>query len=228
MKMNHHDKERSAARLGRFVPLAGVVSVVLTIAGYFAIGPFPDSDSPISKLTSFYSTHHERVAAGGILLAWSTILFAVFGVAVWARIHRSGLHPSVAGAALVGTAVATAGGLFDGSVYSILGDIGHQQTTSPAALQAWHIMGSEGQFVGSGGAVVLLLAVASAGILGRAFPRWLAWPALPLGILQLVPGIGFFASLVFLLWTAVASIVMVRESSGEAPAPARIGSTLPA
>lgn len=230
------EASRLAARLSRFVPLAGVLSVALTVAGYSAIGPFPGSNTPLSKLTSFYAAHHGRVSAGGMLLAWATILFAFFGVAVWARIRRTGLHPLVAGAALVGTAVAVAGDLFGASTYSMLGDIGHQQTTSPAALQAWHILGSEGNLVGVGGIAILLLAVALAGILAGAFPRWLAWPAVVIGILQLTP-IGFLASLVFLLWTLVASIVMFARPPDGAPAPGQpgsisatpqVGSTLPA
>jgi hypothetical protein len=205
-------------RLARLVPLAGVLFAVLTVAGYLAIGPFPGTDASISKLTSFYAANHGRVAAGGLLLGLAAIFFALFGTAVWARIRATDLHPVVAGAALVGTAMAAAGGLDSAGAYSILGEIGHQQGLSPAALQAWHISGSAG--VIDGGSVILLLAAASAGIAGRAFPRWLAWPALALAILQVIPvtPFGFFASLLVLLWTAVAGVVMVIRPADGVPA----------
>jgi hypothetical protein len=212
--------------LARLVPLAGVLFAVLTVAGYFAIGPFPDTDASISTLTSFYAANHGRVATGGLLLGLAATFLALFGVAVWARIRATDLHPVVAGAALVGTAMTAASGLDSAGAYSILGDIGDQQGLSPAALQAWHISGAAG--VIDGGSVILLLAAATAGIAGRAFPGWLAWPALALAILQLIPvsPYGFYASLLVLLWAAVAGIVMaMRPADG---VPARTESAAPA
>src|SRR5204862_1814152 len=189
-------------RLARLVPLAGVAFAGLTVAGYLAIGPFPDTDASISNLTSFYAANHTRVAAGGLLLGLAAIFLALFGTAVWARIRATDLHPVVAGAALVGTAMTAVAAIDSASAYSMLGEIGHQQRLAPAALQAWHINGSAG--VMDGGSVILLLAAAAAGIAGRAFPRWLAWPALALAILQLIPvsPFGYFGSLLVLLWAA--------------------------
>jgi len=202
-------------RLVRLVPFAGVIFAVLTAAGYLAIGPFPDTDASMAKLTSFYAANHGRVAAGGLLLGLAAIFLALFGTAVWARIRATDLHPVVAGAALVGTAMTAVAGIDSAGAYSTLGEIGNQQGLSPAALQAWHISGATG--VVDGGIVILLLAVAAAGIAGRAFPRWLAWPALALAVLQVTP-FGFFASLVVLLWTAVTGVVMVMRPVDEVPA----------
>jgi hypothetical protein len=205
-------------RLARLVPFAGVLFAVLTAAGYLAIGPFPGTDASISKLTSFYAANHARVAAGGLLLGLAAIFLALFGTAVWARIRATDLHPVVAGAALVGTAMTAVAAVDSASAYSMLGEIGHEQRLAPAALQAWHISGSAG--VMDGGSVILLLAVATAGIAGRAFPRWLAWPALALAILQLIPvsPFGYFASLLVLLWAAVTGVVMVMRPTAGAPA----------
>ena len=210
-------------RLARLVPLAGVAFAGLTVAGYLAIGPFPDTDTSTSKLTSFYGANHGRVAAGGLLLGLAAIFLALFGTAVWARIRATDLHPVVAGAALVGAAMAAMSWLDGAGAYAILGEVGHQQRLSPAALQAVHISASTGGT--DGGSVILLLAAATAGIAGRAFSRWLAWPALALAILYVTP-FGFLASLGVLLWAAVTGVVMVvRPSNGvratrEAGAPA--------
>jgi hypothetical protein len=209
-------------RLVRFVPLAGVGFAVLTIAGYLTIGPYPDSDASVSELTSFYAAHHSQVAAGGQLLGLAAIFFALFGTAVWARIRSSDLHPVVAGTALVGTAMAAVSWLDGAGAYSVLGEIGHQRWLSPAALQAVQVGGSIGGI--DGGIVLFLLAVATAGIAGRAVPRWLAVPALALAVLYLTP-FGWYASLLVLLWAAVTGIMMtVRPAAGvpattEVPAP---------
>jgi len=198
----------TAVRLGRFVPLAGVVYVALTVAGFLLVGPTPDTDASVSTITDFYSANHGHLLACGMLLAWASVFFVFFGAALWARVRRAALHPLVAGATLVGIAVTATGQLIYANTYFTLGDIGPKATTSPAALQVWHILGQEPLSPEAGGIAILLLAVALAGILAGAFPRSLAWPALVLAILQLVTPVGFLASLVFLLWTLVASIVM--------------------
>ena len=57
---------------------------------------------------------------------------------------------------------------------------------------------------------LFLLMAALAGLAARAVPRWLAWPALLLAVLSLLPGpFGFLASMVFLAWTAAAGITLL-------------------
>ncbi|HET8606931.1 MAG TPA: hypothetical protein VFL66_07850 [Gaiellaceae bacterium] len=181
---------------------------MLSVAGNGSIGDFPDSDTPIARLLTFYRAHHAGIAGGGLLLHWAAFFFAFFAVAVWARVRDSGVHPLVGGAILVGAAVDFAQQLSSASVYSTLGFIGGKQVIAPAALQAWHVNGSGGGLsTGEGGLAVMLLALAAAGIAGGALPRWLSWTALPLGILQLTP-IGFYAEMLFLLWAAVAGVYM--------------------
>lgn len=59
----------------------------------------------------------------------------------------------------------------------------------------------------SGGTLILLLAVAAAGIFARAFPRWIAWTALVIAVAQYTP-VGFVASLILLLWSLVVGITL--------------------
>jgi hypothetical protein len=210
---------RASNRLARLVPLAGVVFAVLTMAGYLTIGPFPDSDASISELTGFYAAHHGQVAAGGQLLGLAAIFFALFGTAVWARIRASDLHPVLAGTALVATAMAAVSSVDGAGGYSILGEIGHQPWLAPAALQAAHVDATVGGI--SGGTVLFLLAVATAGIPGHVFPRWLAVPALVLAIVYLTP-FGFYASLLFLPWAAVTGIVMAVRPTPSVPATTKV------
>jgi hypothetical protein len=202
-------------RLARLVPLAGVGFAVLTIAGYLTIGPFPDSDASVSELTSFYAARHGQVAKGGQLLGLAAIFLALFGTAVWARIRASDLHPILAGTTLVATAMAAVSWLEGAGAYSVLGEIGHQPWLAPAALQATHVGATVGGI--DGGTVLFLLTVATAGIAGRAFPRWLAWPALVLAIVYLTP-FGYFASLFVLPWAAVTGIVMAVRPAPSVPA----------
>ena len=112
---------------------------------------------------------------------------------------------AMTGAVLVAvTTLGTAG------TFGLLGGIGGHRATTPAALQTWHILASSGSLADQAATFIFLLAVAAAGVLARAVPRTLAWSALALAVLQLLPDqLGFLASLVFPLWAAVAGLVML-------------------
>ena len=219
-----------AAWLGRFVALAAAGSALLTIVAYLVIGPNPDSDASTTTITAYYSAHHAHVYLAGILLMYAAVLFALFGAAVWARVRETALHPILAGTVLVATAVATASDLAYASGWYLLGDLGGKQTISPAAIQGLHITVASADMPGAAGLGIFLVAFAGAGILGSAFPRWLAWPALALGILQLVPTpgtIGFVAGLLILPWMIATGIVMYRRAGRPAPAIAQNASAAP-
>ena len=198
------------AAVGRLAALGGVGFLVASLASDLVIGPFPGPDTPPGQLVSFYAAHHAQVAAGGQLLAASGVFFVLFGTAVWARIRQAAASPLLAGLVVIATALVAATTLAAAGSYGVLGDIGGLHGVDPAALQAWHIMGSDGSLADSFSVFLFLLTAAGAGVLGRALPRWLAWTALLLGVLQLVPNqVGFLASLVFLAWTAAAGISLL-------------------
>ena len=57
-----------------------------------------------------------------------------------------------------------------------------------------------------------MIATALSCIRSRALPAWVAWSALVIGIAAVTP-VGFFAVLVFLLWTAVVSVLLWRAAA---------------
>jgi hypothetical protein len=199
--------------LVRLAPLAGAAYAVATIAGDLVIGSFPDTGASTGKLESYYAAHHAHVAAGGMVFAWSTILLAIFGCALWSRARDAGAHAAVAAALLVATAVAVVETAQEAGGFLVLGDASTKSSVTPSALQAIHVGASAGA-LGTGMAIMLL----AAGV-ARIVPRWLAGPAIVVGLLQLTP-IGFFASLLFLLWAAVAGIVLAARPRARAAVPA--------
>ena len=194
-----HDK------LLRILPLAGVLYAVLQAAGDLTIGDFPDGKTSTSALTRYYADHHSQVATGGDLMAWSVLFLGVFaGVLVWRARHL----PIAAAVIAVGAGAAVAHEEFSASTYSLLGSISTSRTLDPAALQAWHVTGSE--FGIAMGQVVLLLGVTIAALSSRAFPAWVGWTALLLAVLHLSP-FGFLSSMLFLPWSiAVGVYLLVR------------------
>ena len=212
----------SPATAGRIAALGGLGFAVASIAGDLAIGPFPGPSTPAAQLVPYYAAHHAQVLTGGMLLGLSGILFVPFGLAVWARIRQAQASPLLTGLAMIATTLVALTSLASAGVYGVLGDIGGQPAISPAALQAWHIMGSEGSLADGASTFLFLVAAAVAGLAARAIPRWLAWPALLLAVLTLLPHpFGFLASMVFLAWTAAAGItLLVARRPRPLPAPA--------
>jgi hypothetical protein len=188
----------------RWLPLAGVGYAVLQTAGDLTIGPFPDTDAGPALLVSYYAAHHEQVSIGGRLLELSGIFLALLGVAIWARLRTTA--PVLGVAALVGAAMSAADAASAGATYRFVADLGAQHGVSPAVLQSWHALGSG--FGVIAGTVLLLLAVAVAGIVARAVPQWLGWVSLLLAAATLSP-FGFLASLAFVLWAAIAGIALI-------------------
>jgi hypothetical protein len=204
-----------ASRLGRLVPLAGAGSAVLTVVAYLVIGSNPDSDASASTVTAYYAAHHAHVFAAGILLTYAAVLSALFGVAVWARIRETDVHPIVAGAALAGTAIAAISDLAYAGTWSMLGNVGTMHTISPGAIQSLQLVASDGSLANAAGVGILLLAFATAGLQTQVFSRAMTWSALVLGILQLVPtpGVfGFFAGLLVPPWMFAAGVSMFRRA----------------
>ena len=200
----------SPVTAGRLAASGGIGFAVASIAGDLAIGPFPGPATPASQLVPFYAAHHAQVQAGGMLLGLSGIFFVPFGLAVWARIRQAQASPLLGGLAVIATTMVALTTLAGAGAFGVLGDIGGQPAVSPAALQAWHIMGSDGSLADGAATFLFLLTAALAGLAARAVPRWLAWPALLLAVLALLPGpFGFLASMVFLAWTAAAGITLL-------------------
>jgi hypothetical protein len=187
----------------RWLPLAGAAFGIMQIAGNFVIDKFPDENTSTSALVRYYADHHRLVQRGGVILALSGVFLGLFvaGLVVRCRHHFGATAViAVGGAAMLAAEVAS------GSTYALLGSVGAERGIDPAALQAWHIAGAE---FGIGVATsVLLLGVALAGIVADAVPSWIGWTALVLAIGILVPPVGFFASMLTLLWAVAAGVAL--------------------
>jgi hypothetical protein len=207
MKQHTQERERRLTGLARILPLAGVAYAVLIIAGDLTIGEFPDSDTSLPELSRYFAAHSDQVRTGGELMIWGGLALGLFGIAVWARVRQAGGPPVIAGLLLVGTAVAVVSELVGAWSYVTLGSIGANPEVTPEALQAWYV----GSQFGGGGGTLLMLGLFAAGVVTTAVPRWLGWSALVLAIAAVTP-FGFQASMLFLLWTAVAGIALTVHS----------------
>jgi hypothetical protein len=198
-------QHRSVPALLRWLPLAGAAYAALTIAGDLVVDAFPDENTPVARLTSYYAAHHAQVGQGGRLMELSAIFLALFGVALALRVRPT--NPVAAAVIAIGAATGCLAAAYEGATFRFLGENATDSNLTPQALQAWHA--SAAAFGTSVPVVLLVLGLVMA---GRALPAWLVWPAVVLAALQLTP-VSFLAGMVMLLWFAVAGIALTLTSA---------------
>ena len=197
-------------------PLTGVLFVVLTVAAFIIGGESPDVDDSPQQVLDFYRDNDSDQVWAGALLAWGTLSFLFF-----LGVLRSVLQAAEGGVSRL-SAVAFGGGLilalgmlaFAGFTFA-LGDTADDLT--PQAAQALHVLNSDFFFPVAVGLGALMISTGIILIRSRALPAWLGWITLVIGVASITP-VGFFAFLLFGLWTLVVSVMSWRALSAAPPA----------
>jgi hypothetical protein len=191
-----------------FAPLAGIVFVALAVLAFAVGGDSPDiKDSP-QKILNYYNDHDTKNIWASVFLAWGTVFFFFF-----LGVLRSALQAAEGGASRL-SSVAFGGGLilgvgmlsFAGFTFTLADGADH---LTPDAAQALNALNSDFFFPVAVGLGTLLLATALCSIRSKLFPAWLSWITLIIGIAALTP-VGFFAFLLFGLWTLLVSVLLWR------------------
>jgi hypothetical protein len=188
------------------------------VIAFIISGETPDTGDSPQKILSFYNDNDSEQMFSSALLAWGTVFFLFF-----LGVLRSTLRAAEAGIARLST-VAFGGGIvlalgmlsFAGFTFTLADAADH---LTPDAAQALNALNSDFFFPVAAGLGTLMIATGIVSIRARAFPAWLAWPALVIGIAAVTP-IGFFAFLLFGLWTLAASVVLWRAPATTTPAAA--------
>jgi protein-S-isoprenylcysteine O-methyltransferase Ste14 len=208
----------AAARpaIERFSPLAGVVAVILWVAGVFIAesGETRDEETPEALLT-WFTENETEIAAGEITFAFGVLFFLWFlgtvRAALAVREPTQHLTAIFYGAGLLaGLSMIVQAALLVQPYFM------EDDTLSADTAQALSTI-SDALF----GAVELTLAV-SVLAAGLAFlrtgvlPKWLGWASLVLAVILLIIPIGW-AGVIFLmpLWVLVSSVLLfLRPADG--------------
>jgi len=214
-----------AARLRAWSSLGGIAFTVLAVVGAIFLYDGPQSSSP-AKMTAWYTSggNQAHINIGWILvgLALLCLIWFVAGVRERIAVAEQAAEPGrsflTALVTIGGTVFIAAGvcqiGIADG-IKTMSDDTYHHQVYSGlvhAAGDASYII-----LAGSGVAMAsMIFAIALAAFSFALLPRWVAWFGVVAGIAAIF-SLFFFTMLVWLLWVAVASVLLYRR----APAPAR-------
>lgn len=203
-------------------PLTGVIAVVLFVIAAVIGGETPDSYSSSEEVVSFY-TDNEGSQIAASLLATYGALFLLFFCGALRKLLQSaeGESRGLPTVAFGGGLVLVVGILlFSGLTWTLADSI---DDLEPAAAQAINALNTDLFFPVAVGTAALLIATGVSMRRSGAFPGWLAWAAIVIGVLAVTP-VGFFAFLAGLLWILVAGIVLTRSPvaagpGGPAPSP---------
>jgi hypothetical protein len=202
--------------------LSGLVFVVLVVAGSALLFDGPSDSSP-AKMTAYYQSgsHRSHINIGWILLGLGLFALIWFVAALRERVRESEqgdtfLSTIVLVGGTVYIAVAMAAIALADGIKTMSDDTYHHQVYSGvihAANDATYIM------VVTGGAAMAALIFATAIAVRRyaILPRWVSWFGFVAGVAAIL-SVAFFTMLLWLLWVAVASVMLFLAARSEAAA----------
>jgi hypothetical protein len=195
------------------VPLLGALFVVLVAVGYLVAGDTPSHHALGPEIRDDYAseTKHQIAAFLVALGAVPLLFFAGYLRAVLRRLHPSGrlsANVAVTGAVVVATGLAV-----QSLIHAALAEAAQTSEFSDQALQALNALDGWSFYPIAIGLSTLLLASGIALLRGRRFfAPFVAWAAVALGVLSLVPIVGFFAAILSGIWLVVISLMLFARS----------------
>ena len=197
----------------RFVPLLGALFVVLVVVGYLVAGDTPDHHALGSEIRDDYDneTKHQIAAFLVALGAVPLLFFAGYFRAVLKRLHPTGRLS--ANVALAGAVVAATGLAVQSLIHAALAEAARTPEFSDEALQSLNALDGWSFYPLVIGLSIFVLASGVALVRGRRFfAPFLAWAAVVLGVLALVPIVGFFAAILAGVWVGFISLMLFARS----------------
>ncbi|WP_412542337.1 hypothetical protein R8Z50_07465 [Longispora sp. K20-0274] len=202
-------------RLARLAPLAGVVYLILVLAGFIVGGTDGvGSDQPTDKVVAWWQDNKSQQTVACLLVAYGSLALVWFAGSLRRALSRAeGGDGRLGAVALAGSVILTLGLLSTVGFALVAADTVGKV---PGEVTQTFSVASNEFFLPIAAGAFLLYAAAGLGILyTRVLPQWLGWLTLVLAVVALTP-FAWFAFLATGLWAAGVGIVLFMR--GEAPA----------
>ena len=206
----------------RLAGIAGVSSVVLVLASFFIVGEPPAVDAPAAEISTYIVDNRTAGLVSIAMFSLALPLLGLFSVAVRKRLAAFvdedlatlGLFSNL----LFWLVMAFASSIFYGAAWVD----GVVETVSPDVLHVLWNVGYVLYMMALPLGALFLAVAAAAGLLG-ASPKWLAWATVIIAALLLIGVVGILdpdlnliglpGILLFIVWTLVTSVIMLRGTS---------------
>lgn len=205
-------------RLERWAPLTGIAAVGLIVAEALISGNTPTIDDPATDITAFWrdNVRTQEISTG--LMALSAIAFGWFGASLRSALRELAGEERLGSIAQAGSVIIAIGL----SVYASVGQaVVHSVGDVPASVtQTLTVLsGADLYVLLAVGTALMVLSVATATLRHGGLPRWFGWVSLVLGVVgvivvflgAIVPGLGYAAWLLSVLWIPTVAILLYRR-----------------
>ena len=204
-------------RWSRWVPLTGVVSAALGVAGaaiQIQAGS-PGSDAGGAQVIAFYEAHRTGQQVSAILLTLGFVFFVFFAGSLRAHLRSTAAVEALSAIVLAGAVLEAAGQTINAGVSYALADVPNH--LEPAAAQALNVLSNDLVLTNAAGLFVFGMAAGVAILRGAQLPSWLGWVAIAIAIVVLTPAeaLGFVALLVWMVVVGVLICLRGGETTHE-------------
>jgi hypothetical protein len=196
-------------RVERWLPLSGIVFVVLILVAWIGGGSTPDSNSAAAKVASFYDAHSTRHFVVAVLLAAAAPFAVFFGTSIAGSYPGRGRRAwNIAVIAAAGVVAALF--LVAAFIHFALADAGNNGVGGDA-IRVLNTVDAD-VWIGFNGALgTFMLAASGLRLTAHAAPRWVGWVTLVLGIALFIPYADFIALILTGVWFLIESVQLVRQ-----------------
>jgi hypothetical protein len=206
----------------RFAPLTGLVFFVLLVASLIIAGDGPTSDDSLAETVEHWKDDETNQIIAAALSAYAAFAFLWFAGSVREAVAQAEPEQSrLASISFGGAVVIATSALISASLEFTAAEASDE--ISPQALEAISVVYDDMFIPFLIGFALFLLAAGVAAVRHGAFDRWLGWMAIVIGVLCLIPFVGFAGFAATLAWVLIASIVLYRKKdpvgSGAEPPP---------
>lgn len=189
------------------VPLLGVIFVAVLAVGFGLGWSMPNSDASPGSVVRYYVDHHGRTNTAAILTAVSVPVGLFFFVLLREFLLKSERARPFSTIALAGAIVFGCGGALSAGLTFSLTDVPSRLT--PGAAQALNVLNNN--LVGGlmiAGLATMQLAFGIAFLVGKAFPAWLGWLTLAIGVVSLLGPLAFIGFIATGVWVLIVSALI--------------------
>lgn len=199
------------------VPLAGVAFIVLAAIGFAIQGEPKSADDPVNEIVDFYLDNKDSIIVGTVIGIAGIFLLLVFA-SYLRQILQAALPDSILPRLVyTGLVITAIGFAIDATILIALAETADEiEPNSVQTLQAlW-----DNDFIPIAlGILTFLWSFGLSVIRSGVLPSWLGWIAVLLGIVALIPPIGFAAFIGAALLILIVSVMLaMRARSASAPA----------
>lgn len=202
------------AQMMRWAPVAGILAPILWfVGGVVSESDAPDDGANAEEILGYFQGESSAILLGGVLFLFGTLFFVLFLAHLRSRVRGIASDDATSLMWAMGLLGIVGISLTWGPQLGIAIAIEDMDAPIQAATAeaAWHA--GTGFFV-VGELLLALFLFAAAAVNRRAglLPSWLAWFGVAVGVVALVPPIGWLAIIFGLpLWTLVAAIILTLE-----------------